>query len=111
MRAFIYDTHAAVLRADGVCELFIADVTTIDRLRTHDLARLGLPAEPAMLALSKEARRIVTRADLFKLPGLTYSPYLLWIDGRTGEVLARWEAVEAWAIVLQRLREAARDAA
>ena len=43
MRAFIYARWAAVWRPDGLCEVYVADVTIIDLLRVHDLARVGLP--------------------------------------------------------------------
>jgi hypothetical protein len=103
---FLFDRYATVWRSDGLVEFYIENVTVIDELRVHDLARLGLPAEPAMKALWKEAQRIVAKADDGHIPELTRSPYLLWIDGQTGNVLARWEAHEAWQVVQQRLLEA-----
>lgn len=103
---FLFDRYAAVWRHDGLVELYVENIAIIDQLRVHDLARLGLPAEPAMLALWKEAHRVIVKADISDVPELTRSPYLLWMDGQTGEVLARWESHEAWPVVQQRLREA-----
>ena len=104
MRCFIADRYAAVWRPDGRCEFYISDVAMIDGLRTADLVALGLPTE-TMRALWLEAQKICRRADKAGLPELTRSPYLLWLDGGTGAVLDRWEAMDPWSHIVVRLRE------
>jgi len=105
MQAFIYPKWAAVWRPDGLCEVYLADVTVIDLLRVHDLVRTGLPDE-TMRSLWHQARRIVARAELTGVRELLENPYLLWVNGRTGEVLSRWEAQESWSVVKDALTEA-----
>ncbi|HXG69667.1 MAG TPA: hypothetical protein VNJ04_03535 [Gemmatimonadaceae bacterium] len=105
MRHFIADHYAAVWRPDGRCELYLRNITVVDRLRTHDLTRIGLPGD-TMRALWREAHKIVTRGELTGIHELTESPFLLWIDGRTGAVLDRWEAMDPWSHIVERLREA-----
>ncbi len=109
MRCFIFAKHAALWRPDGLCELYLADISVIDQLRTHDLREIGLPDE-AMRSLWREASRIVTKADLFGLRELSESPFLILVDGRSGAVLERWEAQDPWTHVVSRLREVHRAA-
>ena len=101
---FISEDAAFVRRADGHIELYLRSVAVIDRLRTHHLELAGLPEE-TMRALWQQARRIIARADLTGVRELLESPYLFWIDGRTGQVLERWEAQDAWSTVKDQLRE------
>ena len=79
MRRFIFDRWAVVWRTDGRCELYLSDVTTIDRLRVQDLVNVGLPDE-TMCALWRQAQAICARADATGVPELLHSPYLFWID-------------------------------
>ena len=86
---FIHVDYAVILHRDARAELYVADVATIDTLRSRDLEACGLPAE-TMRSLWAEARDVHDRAQRWPLAGT--KPLLFHVNARTGEIRERWEA-------------------